>query len=149
MTEQIFSEVTRLTGVTRDEMSSPSRKRKIIIARHGAIWLHKDNTTLTLKQIGALFGRRDHSTVLYAIGCVEDCPPLDRSFRWMANVVLTEEVRESCVNVGSSRDRQRLIHHLFIGKVVDVLGIDKTIEFLKEAKEALENHDRLNLKDTN
>ena len=88
LTEQIFSEVTRLTGITRDEMCSRSRKREIIIARHGAVWLMKQNTTLTLKQIGALFGRRDHSTVLHAIDCVEDCPPLDRSFRWMANVVL-------------------------------------------------------------
>jgi len=93
MTDQIFFEVTRLTGITRDQMSSRSRKREIIIARHGAISLIKNNTTLTLKQVGALFGRRDHSTVLHAIECVEDCPPLDRSFRWMANVVLVGEVQ--------------------------------------------------------
>ena len=97
MTVQIFSEVTRLTGITRDQMSSRSRKREIIIARHGAISLIKNNTTLTLKQIGALFGRRDHSTVLHGIDCVEDCPPLDRSFRWMANVVLVGEVQAACL----------------------------------------------------
>jgi len=33
-------------------------------------------------------------------------------------------------------DRQKLIHQLFIGKVADVLGIEKTTELLKEAKEA-------------
>jgi len=140
LTEQIFSEVTRLTGITRDEMCSRSRKREIIIARHGAVWLMKQNTTLTLKQIGALFGRRDHSTVLHAIDCVEDCPPLDRSFRWMANVVLVGEVqaqqsesegiKESYLEI---MDKQKLIHQLFIGKVADVLGVDKTTELLNEA----------------
>ncbi len=33
-------------------------------------------------------------------------------------------------------DRQKLIHQLFIGKVADVLGMKKTTELLKEAKEA-------------
>ena len=33
-------------------------------------------------------------------------------------------------------DRQKLIHQLFIGKVADVLGMEKTTELLKEAKEA-------------
>ena len=32
-------------------------------------------------------------------------------------------------------DRQKLIHQLFIGKVADVLGMEKTTELLKEAKE--------------
>lgn len=31
----------------------------------------------------------------------------------------------------------KLIHQLFIGKVADVLGFDKTLELLKEAKKAI------------
>jgi hypothetical protein len=38
-------------------------------------------------------------------------------------------------------DRQKLIHQLFIGKVADVLGLEKTTELLKEAKEAFAIHD--------
>ena len=37
-------------------------------------------------------------------------------------------------------DRQKLIHQLFIGKVADVLGMEKTNELLKEAKEAFAIH---------
>lgn len=33
-------------------------------------------------------------------------------------------------------DIQKLIHQLFIGKVADVLGMEKTTELLREAKEA-------------
>ena len=86
MQADIICEVTRLTGITRDEMSSQSRRREIIIARHGAMWLIKNKTKLTLRQIGKLFGDRDHSTVIHAIECVEDSPPFDQSFWWVADV---------------------------------------------------------------
>jgi hypothetical protein len=33
---------------------------------------------------------------------------------------------------------EKLVHQLFIGKVADILGIDKTTELLKEAKTAIE-----------
>jgi len=32
--------------------------------------------------------------------------------------------------------KEKLIHQLFIGKVADILGMEKTSEILKEAKEA-------------
>ena len=32
-------------------------------------------------------------------------------------------------------DNQKLIYQLFIGKVADVLGVEKTTELLKETKE--------------
>lgn len=41
-------------------------------------------------------------------------------------------------------DKQKLIHQLFIGKVADVLGFDKTTELLKEAiKKAKPNMDKI------
>ena len=38
-------------------------------------------------------------------------------------------------------DKQKLIHQLFIGKVADVLGVDKTTELLNEAKKAFNTDD--------
>ena len=38
-------------------------------------------------------------------------------------------------------DKQKLIHQLFIGKVADVLGVDKTTELLNEAKKAFDTDD--------
>ena len=43
-------------------------------------------------------------------------------------------------------DRQKLIHQLFIGKVADVLGLEKTTELLKEAKEAFAISDVVQVK---
>ena len=33
---------------------------------------------------------------------------------------------------------EKLVHQLFIGKVADILGFDKTTQLLKEAKDAIE-----------
>lgn len=36
-------------------------------------------------------------------------------------------------------ERDKLIHELFIGKVVGVIGLNKTIELLKESKYTIDN----------
>ncbi len=38
-------------------------------------------------------------------------------------------------------NKDKLIHQLFVGKVADILGTEKTTELLKESREAI---DRLN-----
>jgi len=62
----------------------------------------------------------------------------------MANVVLVGEVQAQQSEADGLRERldahkQKLIHQLFIGKVADVLGVDKTTELLNEAKKAFDN----------
>lgn len=37
--------------------------------------------------------------------------------------------------------KEKLIHQLFVGMVVDILGFDKTYEILKEATKAFDNID--------
>lgn len=37
-------------------------------------------------------------------------------------------------------DNLKLVHQLFVGKVVDEIGTDKTTELLKQAKEAFSIH---------
>ena len=34
-------------------------------------------------------------------------------------------------------DKQKLIHQLFIGKVAEILGVEKTTKLLKEAKRVI------------
>lgn len=35
-------------------------------------------------------------------------------------------------------DREKLIHQLFVGKVAEIIGQEKTLELLREAKQAIE-----------
>jgi chromosomal replication initiator protein len=59
-------------GITVEDMRSKSRKHEIALARQMAITLTKNLTRLTLKQIGAAFGGRDHATVLHSIRTIEN-----------------------------------------------------------------------------
>ena len=68
--EKILSAVSRAYGVPVDQMKSKKRTDSITNARHVAIYLIKQLTELTLKEVGAIFGR-DHSTVVFSIDKVE------------------------------------------------------------------------------
>jgi chromosomal replication initiator protein len=54
------------------DLRGPRRSRSFVYARHIAMWLLREHTTLSLPEIGAVFGGRDHTTVLYAIRKVEE-----------------------------------------------------------------------------
>ena len=64
--EKILSSVSRAYGVPADQMKSKKRTDNVTNARHVAIYLIKQLTELTLKEIGAIFGR-DHSTGVFSI----------------------------------------------------------------------------------
>ncbi len=70
MIEKILSAVSRAYGVPVEHMKSKKKTDNIANARHVAIYLIKQLTELTLKEIGAIFGR-DHSTVISSIDKVE------------------------------------------------------------------------------
>ena len=68
--EKILSAVSKSYGVPEEQMKSKKRTDTIANARHVAIYLIKQMTELTLKEIGAIFGR-DYSTVISSIDKVE------------------------------------------------------------------------------
>ena len=68
--EKILSAVSKAYGVPEDQMKSKKRTDTIANARHVAIYLIKQMTELTLKEIGSIFGR-DYSTVISSIDKVE------------------------------------------------------------------------------
>ena len=53
-------------GVSIEELTGPSRGRHLVMARQIAMYLCRELTGLSLPKIGAQFGNRDHTTVMYA-----------------------------------------------------------------------------------
>ncbi len=53
-------------GLTIEELTGPSRGRHLVMARQIAMYLCRELTPLSLPKIGAEFGNRDHTTVMYA-----------------------------------------------------------------------------------
>lgn len=64
-----------------DMVKSKIRKREIVQARQISMYLAKNHTKTSLKSIGAFFGGRDHSTVIYACQTVEDLIETDKKFK--------------------------------------------------------------------
>ena len=62
-------------------VKSQTRKREIVQARQISMYLAKSHTKPSLKSIGAFFGGRDHSTVIYACQTVEDLIDTDKKFK--------------------------------------------------------------------
>jgi chromosomal replication initiator protein len=64
-----------------DKLQSKTRKRSIVIARQLSMFLAKKMTNQSLKAIGAKFGGRDHSTVIYSCNAVQDLMDTDAIFK--------------------------------------------------------------------
>jgi len=77
----IRKSVARFFNIDVDDLSAPTRKKEIVIARQAAMYFAKEYTNLSLKSIGEHFGGRDHSTVLHALKSVEDMLATDRHFK--------------------------------------------------------------------
>ena len=53
-------------GLTLEDLKGQSRSRVLVTARQIAMYLCRELTDLSLPKIGAQFGNRDHTTVMYA-----------------------------------------------------------------------------------
>jgi chromosomal replication initiator protein len=62
----IIAQTAAYFGLTIEELTGPSRGRHLVMARQIAMYLCRELTALSLPKIGAEFGNRDHTTVMYA-----------------------------------------------------------------------------------
>ncbi len=62
----IIAQTAAYFGLSIDELTGPSRGRHLVLARQIAMYLCRELTDLSLPKIGAQFGNRDHTTVMYA-----------------------------------------------------------------------------------
>jgi chromosomal replication initiator protein len=62
----IIAQTAAYFGLSIEELTGPSRGRHLVMARQIAMYLCRELTDLSLPKIGAQFGNRDHTTVMYA-----------------------------------------------------------------------------------
>ena len=85
----ILSEVCRKLNVSIIDVKGASRKREFVIARHIAMkHIHRSNPKISLKNIGKMFGGRDHSTVIYANNQYDELYEIDKEFTNAVNLVV-------------------------------------------------------------
>ena len=69
---EIVKAVSDYFKLSQEELFGKSRSQAIVVARQIAMYLCREKTSMSLPKIGALFGGRDHTTVMYAIKKVSD-----------------------------------------------------------------------------
>ena len=62
----IINETAEYFKLSVDDLYGSSRSQAVATARHIAMYLCRELTSLALPKIGKLFGNRDHTTVMYA-----------------------------------------------------------------------------------
>ena len=87
----ILSVVEEFYHVSHDEIISKKRTKNIAFARHVAAYLANTMCEMSLKSVGAIFGR-DHTTVIHSIEVIEKKERSDARFReelrQLKNVIL-------------------------------------------------------------
>lgn len=69
--DRIIETVCQYFDVRKTEIQSKRRLKSIAFPRQIGMYLARKNTSHSLEEIGAYFGNRDHSTVLYAADKIE------------------------------------------------------------------------------
>jgi chromosomal replication initiator protein len=77
----IIEEICMQLKIDESDIVTQSRKRGIVEARQICMHFLRSMTKLTLKEIGALLGNRDHATVIYGLQIVDDMITTNKFFR--------------------------------------------------------------------
>ena len=88
--DKIFSLTEKKFGVSKEELLGNKRTSNIAFARHFAIYLVRQNTTLSQKQIASLFHKKDHTTIMNSINVIEEKKRTDSVFARDVALVLDE-----------------------------------------------------------
>jgi chromosomal replication initiator protein len=73
--------VAKAHGLSVKEMDNPRRDRRLAAPRHIAMYIAAELTDCSLPQIAHEFGKKDHTTVMYARDKVKDIMARDEAYR--------------------------------------------------------------------
>lgn len=77
----IFSAVSDVFSVRQTVLKGKRRKKEIVLPRHLAMYILRNDASLPYEEIGELFGGRDHTTVLHAVEKITTVLPSDERLR--------------------------------------------------------------------
>ena len=69
--EKIIDIIAKYYKLSKAEIQGKSRRQEIVLARQISMWMIRNITNLTYKDIGKLFKDRDHSTVMASIDKID------------------------------------------------------------------------------
>ena len=88
--EKIRGDVAQFFGITVLDMTGRDRHEQVVWPRHVAMYMMRTMTHASLNEIGEVFGKRDHGTVLAAVKDVQN--RCDTSAETLVSVRLIQEI---------------------------------------------------------
>ena len=70
--QDVLDGVSRYFSVSVQDMLGQSRVREVLIPRHIAMYIGKKYLRMSFVRLGATFSNRDHTTVMHAVGKIEN-----------------------------------------------------------------------------
>ena len=93
--EAILDYISKYYKIEESVITGQSRIRAVMSARQAAIYLIRSMTSLSLDEIGKLFGNRDHTTIMHSIDQVEKKMDKEPAY--------AETIKEMKTNISSKR----------------------------------------------
>jgi chromosomal replication initiator protein len=87
--DQIINAVASAFGLTTERLLGRDRSREVALPRQIAMYLLREEISISLPQIGATLGGRDHTTVMYACDKVTDL--IERDDRMRRQIIQIRE----------------------------------------------------------
>lgn len=84
---------------SKKALFSRTRKQEIVYLRHCAINLIYEHTNLSLKEIGAFFGGREHGTILNSIEKVKNVKEINKIYNDFLDLLPMEEKIEITIEI--------------------------------------------------
>jgi chromosomal replication initiator protein len=88
--DQILEAVSKHTRIPVNEIKGVSRKAPIAHARHVAVYVTREITRDSWKHIGALFGNRDHTSMMHGYKKIRDLMNRDRELNASVRLLLRD-----------------------------------------------------------
>ncbi len=92
--DQIAQAVAEYYHISMEDMCGKQRDKHIVMPRQVAMYLMRQETQASLLEIGAMFGGRDHSTVLHAYEKIDRSINLDPTLRREIVAIREQLLRE-------------------------------------------------------
>jgi chromosomal replication initiator protein len=68
-------------GIEREKILGRDRSKEVVLPRHVAMYLIREETNASLPEIGHAMGGRDHTTVMYGCDKINDLMEQDDNLR--------------------------------------------------------------------
>ncbi|MCX7919688.1 MAG: chromosomal replication initiator protein DnaA [bacterium] len=91
--ELIQKRVAAYYNITLEELLGQKRTKGIVQPRQVAMYLCRNLTNCSFPEIGAAFGKRDHTTVIHACNKIEQDLQTDANFRRVVNHII-QQIKE-------------------------------------------------------